>query len=387
MSNLLDSLKAYITPELIGHAANQLNENEAGLSKALGALVPTILSGILNKSNDSSAMGQIFSALSAFSPDVLGHLDSLIGTGNLAHNDPKDSAGQLLGLLFGPKVPAITNAVSSFAGIKPSSTSSLLGLAGPLVMGFLSQKIKTDGLNVSGLLGLLSSEKNHIMGMLPAGLGAVLGFISTPKTNTQYNNNEDEANSSAGLGWLWPLLLLLGLGTGIMYYLRSYGNKPAEIVKEEPITAPAPAVAAVIEPKVKLEVGTEEFAMQAFIMGNDSINKQKWFNFPEIQFDVNKSVVKPESEVKLNNILALLNAYPAVKVRIGGYTDSDGDDKKNMKLSDERAKAVLNWLGNKGIAADRMEAEGYGEQHPVAPNDTPANKAKNRRISFSVRAK
>jgi K(+)-stimulated pyrophosphate-energized sodium pump len=58
-----------------------------------------------------------------------------------------------------------------------------------------------------------------------------------------------------------------------------------------------------------------------------------------------------------------------------------------MKLSDERAKAVMAWLTNKGVAADRMEAEGYGEQHPVAPNDSPVNKAKNRRISFSVRSK
>jgi outer membrane protein OmpA-like peptidoglycan-associated protein len=83
-----------------------------------------------------------------------------------------------------------------------------------------------------------------------------------------------------------------------------------------------------------------------------------------------------------------LKEYPAVHLKIGGYTDSDGNDAANFKLSGERAKAVFEWLVAKGIAAERLpEPEGYGEKHPVAANDTPENKAKNRRISFSVRAK
>jgi outer membrane protein OmpA-like peptidoglycan-associated protein len=363
-----------------------LGENESGVSKAIGVLVPTLLSGILNKSSDSNAVGNIFSALAGFNPDILDKLGSLIGGGNLAHNDPKDTAGHFLGSLFGAKVPAITNAVSSFAGIKPSSTSSLLGLAGPLVMGFLSKKISSGGLNVSGLLNLLNSEKSSIMGALPAGLGAVLGLANMSNASVNTTVSSDD-RSSGGVGWLWPLLLLLGLGGGIMYFLKNGNGKPAEMKKDEMVNAPVNVAPAAPEPKVKLDAGTEEAAMQVFIMSNDTIDKKKWFNFPEIQFDVNKSNIKPESEVKLNNVLASLNAYPAVKVRIGGYTDSDGDDKKNMKLSDDRAKAVMGWLANKGVAADRMEAEGYGEQHPVAPNDSPVNKAKNRRISFSVRTK
>jgi Bacterial protein of unknown function (DUF937) len=123
MANLLDSLKEYVTPELIGKAAEMLGENESGIGKALGGMAPTILSGLLSKSSDSAAMGGIFNQLSNFDSGILGNLGSLLGGGNLAHNDPKDVAGNLMGSLFGSKVPAILNALASFAGVKSSSVS------------------------------------------------------------------------------------------------------------------------------------------------------------------------------------------------------------------------------------------------------------------------
>ncbi|MCC7245137.1 MAG: OmpA family protein [Saprospiraceae bacterium] len=385
MANLLDSVKEYITPELISMAAKSLDESEGGVNKAILGLAPTILAGILNKNGDSNAMGNIFNMLSKFDSGVLGQLGNLVGQGNLAHNDPKDEAGHFLGTLFGSKVPAITNAVSAYSGVKSSSTSSLLGLVGPLVMGLLSKRINTGGLNVSGLMSLLNGEKSSILGALPTGLGSVLG-LSVPGANASAATS---TSSSGDRGWLWPLLLLVGLGAGIMYYMKNCSSKPVEKPVAEtkaPMAEPTP-VAEAPKAKVELTAGTQEYDMQAYIMSADSIDKNKWFNFPEIQFDVNKSTIKPESEAKLNSVLAILKAYPAVKVKIGGYTDSDGDDKKNLKLSGERAKSVTAWLVEKGIAADRLDPEGYGEQHPIAPNDSPENKAKNRRISFSVRAK
>ena len=64
MSNLLDSIKSYVTPEIVSQAAALLGENESGVGKAIGGLAPTILAGILNKSGDSNAMGNVFSLLS-----------------------------------------------------------------------------------------------------------------------------------------------------------------------------------------------------------------------------------------------------------------------------------------------------------------------------------
>jgi OOP family OmpA-OmpF porin len=102
-----------------------------------------------------------------------------------------------------------------------------------------------------------------------------------------------------------------------------------------------------------------------------------------ITFDVNKADVKPESFGTLKSIADVLKENTSVRVKIIGHTDSDGDDAKNMELSQRRAESVKSELASKfGIDASRMETEGAGESKPVAPNDTPANKAMNRRVEF-----
>ena len=102
-----------------------------------------------------------------------------------------------------------------------------------------------------------------------------------------------------------------------------------------------------------------------------------------IYFDVNKDVVKPESYGTLKEIAKILNEVPDVKVKIVGHTDSDGQDAANLDLSKRRAASVKAELAkNFGVSADRLETDGAGETQPVAPNDTPANKALNRRVEF-----
>lgn len=102
-----------------------------------------------------------------------------------------------------------------------------------------------------------------------------------------------------------------------------------------------------------------------------------------IYFDVNKDVVKPESYGTLKEIAAILNEVPDVKVKIVGHTDADGQDAANLDLSKRRAASVKTELAKSfGVNADRLETDGLGESQPVAPNDTPVNKALNRRVEF-----
>ena len=102
-----------------------------------------------------------------------------------------------------------------------------------------------------------------------------------------------------------------------------------------------------------------------------------------IYFDVNKDVVKPESYGTLKEIADVLNENPEVKVKIVGHTDSDGADPANLDLSKRRGASVKDELVKDfGIDASRLESDGMGETQPVAPNDTPVNKALNRRVEF-----
>lgn len=102
-----------------------------------------------------------------------------------------------------------------------------------------------------------------------------------------------------------------------------------------------------------------------------------------ITFDVGKADIKSESQGTLKSIADVLKENPEVRVKIVGHTDSDGDDQLNQQLSQRRAESVKTALASQfGIDASRLETEGAGEKQPVAANDTPENKAKNRRVEF-----
>lgn len=102
-----------------------------------------------------------------------------------------------------------------------------------------------------------------------------------------------------------------------------------------------------------------------------------------VYFDVNKDIVKPESYGTLKGIADVLNENPDVKIKIVGHTDTDGADAANLDLSKRRAAAVKAELAKTfGIDASRIQTDGKGESQPVAANDSPANKALNRRVEF-----
>lgn len=107
----------------------------------------------------------------------------------------------------------------------------------------------------------------------------------------------------------------------------------------------------------------------------------------DINFDTNKTTLKPKSFGILDEAVKLLNQYPTIMIDIHGHTDNQGPDDYNQKLSEGRANAVRDYLISKGIDGGRLTARGFGESQPVAPNTTAEGRAKNRRTEFKIRAK
>ncbi len=103
-----------------------------------------------------------------------------------------------------------------------------------------------------------------------------------------------------------------------------------------------------------------------------------------IQFESGKDVIKTSSYGILNNVVDILKENPEYKLIIDGHTDAQGDDAQNMELSQKRAAAVKKYLVDKGIDAGRLTSRGFGETVPKATNDTPAGRAENRRVEFTV---
>ena len=100
-------------------------------------------------------------------------------------------------------------------------------------------------------------------------------------------------------------------------------------------------------------------------------------------FDSGKDIVKPESYGSVREIANVLNENPAVRIKVIGHTDSDGDDALNLDLSKRRAANVKQYLISEfKIDGSRIETDGKGESAPIADNNSPENKAKNRRVEF-----
>lgn len=104
-----------------------------------------------------------------------------------------------------------------------------------------------------------------------------------------------------------------------------------------------------------------------------------------IQFERAKADIARESNQTLTRLAQIARDCPLLKIEIEGHTDAEGTPERNQRLSDRRAQAVVDYLVRAGVEAGKLVAVGYGETRPVAPNDTPENRARNRRIEFTVR--
>lgn len=251
--------------------------------------------------------------------------------------------------------------------------------------------------------------------------------VSAPAPQAAYaapsTEPEEEEEEGCGCTWLWFLLPVL-LAALVWYLFSQCCSKPAEVaqvapaaaavtqVVPEPAPAPVVAEANVVEKAVEtvqnavgdlgafaasklpdgIELTIPEFGVEnkllEFIKDDARpVDKTTWFEFDRINFATGSADLTLDSREQIANIAQIMNAYPDVKLKIGGYTDSTGSAALNQTLSEQRAETVKNALITQGVFQERLESEGYGSQFPVASNDTAEGRAKNRRIALRVTEK
>jgi OOP family OmpA-OmpF porin len=156
------------------------------------------------------------------------------------------------------------------------------------------------------------------------------------------------------------------------------------------VTAEAPGyITKSIQPGVPSDEEAETFAYPDLCLLPVPPEVDEKFVINNVYYDFDKAELKPESYPALDEIVRMLNFYPQMEIELSAHTDSKGSDAYNQKLSEARAKSVVDYLVSKGIAAERLKAMGYGETQPIAENttngkDNPAGREQNRRTEFKV---
>lgn len=423
--NLVDAAKGLFTSELVSKASSFLGESETGVSKAVSGILPTVLSGLVSKTSTHEGAGTIASMMEEqHSSGILDNLGSFFGNegGSLLNK----GAGLLSGL-FGNTADGVTGLISNFAGIKSSSSSSLLSMAIPAVLGLLG---KHSSGGASGVASLLSSQKDNIASAVPAGLnlssvlGNWAGATTQAKATIHHSAETVEESGSGAMKILLPLLLLAALAIGTWYLIgggKGCGSSHEEMAagadtskeKTAAINETVKAAAGKLDTLTgdfmydlgknitidlpngagKLEVGENSTENKLYKFLTDpsaqiDTVKGNWFEFTNVRFKTGSSTITDESMTQLKNMVAIAKAFPSAQFKLGGYTDNTGNAAANVALSQKRADAVAGMLQKLGAAAASITgAKGYGPEWPIAKNDTPEGRAQNRRVAVNVKAK
>jgi OOP family OmpA-OmpF porin len=155
------------------------------------------------------------------------------------------------------------------------------------------------------------------------------------------------------------------VGSVAGWYLCKWAQKKEPPRKKRP-AAPAPAPA----PEAAAEAAVGEVQERIVLRG--------------VNFDFDKSEIRADAAVILDEVVSILSGKPDVKVRIEGHTDSTGPEEYNQGLSERRADSVRAYLAEHGIAGARLTSAGFGEAKPIATNDTREGRALNRRVELQV---
>ena len=404
-STLLDSFRNLLTPDTVSSVASRFGESESGISRALTSGFGAILLGLLNKTSDAGAMHDVHGLVTQAAADTDGQAEgglmSLLGGGTAALGT---LGSRLLSMVFGGNSAAISDAIGRTSGVKSSTASSILSILAPVVLGVLGRRVRSEGLSANGLTSLLTNEADSIRNMAPAGLASLFGLGTAAAPGARRMVEDETSRRAGGLGWVW-LAVAAAVILGIIWFASRTNGPVNERMAMDTTMAPAGVgndstdvqaysprgSGSVVLPdgrRLTVPDTSLEARVVAFITdSNVKTDKDTWFNFDRLRFETGSATLAPESEGQLRNLAAILGAYPEVHAKIGGYTDSTGNDDANKTLSENRARNVMNQLVALGVDKGRLESEGYGEEHPVASNATEAGRAQNRRIALRVTEK
>ena len=434
-ANLMEMMQSSLAPTLTREASRFLGESESATQGALGAALPALLGGLMNKASTAEGAGSLFSMLNGPNVDAraVSSLGDSLSRGSDANVLLKTGAG-FVSNLFGGKAGELIETLSSITGMKSGSITNLLSIAAPAMLGFLKSYMSTNRLDAHGLGHLLLGQKDFLGGLLDnritnaLGLGSVSSFLSglaskgfgavagagaaalsaaalgTSKAGAEAMRYAGQAAASAdnlvrpavrdvagattgGFNlrrWL-PWLLAAAAVLLILPQVLHYGQRAEQKVSDATANAVATLKSIELPGGVKIQAPAGGFfdSLVAYLNSKDAV-AGKGFVFEELNFNPGSTTLTSNASSTIQSTAAVLKAFPGVQVSIEGHTDNTGDPAANKKLSADRAAAVAKGIEDLGVPADRVRSTGWGQEKPVASNDSEDGRAKNRRVEIII---
>jgi outer membrane protein OmpA-like peptidoglycan-associated protein len=237
---------------------------------------------------------------------------------------------------------------------------------------------------------LLGEQKSFLSGLLPAGLGSILGGsgvaaaasgLGASAAATASRVTRDVASTlppASRPSRLNPILVAGAvLLAALVWLVWPSGDVQQAAWKLSELQLPGGV-------RISVPEGSFNYSVANWLANTTDTTVPKRFVFEELNFETGSTALAPESTDTVSSLIAVLNAYPAVSVTLEGHTDNTGDAAANKKLSLDRATAVKDLMVKGGVADSRISSAGFGQENPVAPNDSEGGRAKNRRLEMVV---
>jgi outer membrane protein OmpA-like peptidoglycan-associated protein len=333
---LLADLSGLLTPDLIGKAASMLGDSEPAVSKGMSAVFPVLLGSLANRATEPAFASTLFNLVRDPANDgsLLGNVAGLLSPG-AASSPMMALGGKLLSTLFGNNLGSLGGSLAGYSGVKPSSASSMLSFAAPLVLSMLGKAVKSGNLNVGSLVSLLTGQKSAYAAALPGPLSRLETFFAAPTAASYAAPPPPPAPKSSIWRWLLPLLIVLGL---LWMLSRCMGSKdetttmaPAPTPAVEPAPAPEPLPAPVAEP-----------APAALPLA-------------KFYFEVDQAELPVAREGSLESVIEYLKANPTAVATVSGYHDPTGDAAYNEELAKNRATTVRDAMMAAGVPEAQID--------------------------------
>lgn len=387
MSHFIDSLKSYVSQDMISKASTTLGEQASNVSSTVDSIFASLM-GVLLKYKETAQKKNIL--------EEAGNLNILSDIGNIFEDNPSENQRKIgddfLQTLLGDKAADFTSAISEKTGVSKQATNKLTSMVAPIFAGFFGKQIQENNWSMADLREEIKNQEKSFIGLVPEKLfnSFVLSTV-IPKGKEQIENKVKTETKKGKNSWImWVILAIILLlllfwwrsckrsgDTAVVYdkdniAMTESGKNSSNTNAASSNTGSSSENFVSLPNGTKLQAakGSMEEKMVAFLESDEYKNateeqlKNKWFEFTNVDFEFGSpDKLVANSTKSLDNIAEILKYYKNAKIKIGGYADKVGSDATNMAISKQRAKTIETMLHNKGVGAQIISTEGFGEEY------------------------